>query len=382
MRRFCLSGVFLALCLVLGALWAFRFERASNLPAWGLADLRAAAPPIPGLEWVGGSEPTALRVKVDESNPRVAARLVIPGIPAVEWLHLRFRMSARGLIPGKEIWEDGRFMVEWHSPHAGGNLETDPLASIQSDEMRNLEQFVVGSKGIAIPTLRLEHLGRAGEFELSDLEITVVKQRPVWTIGRWFLAAAWVCWTLAFVRSWPGVSWLRSVAASTIWVVMGTQMVVPGPWKIQRPMISAFQLGGASAGQSGQDQMQMEPGSGNASLQLTSRALSALGELPTQGSLILRVKLAIRNARPLLHALLFFGPTLVIAFLVGRKPALILMTTLALAIESSQIAFGYGFDRIDVLDLLTDATGIALAMLVFGRIRGLWKPGQTSQGDG
>jgi hypothetical protein len=333
--------------------------------------LRNAAPPISGLEWVGGPGQTSLRVKVDEANPRVAARLVIPGIPAVEWLHLRFRLAARGLIPGKEVWQEGRFMVEWHPQDAGRILETDPVGSIQGDETRNLDHFVVGHRGGAVPTLRLEHLGCSGEFELSDLEITVVTERPLWTIGRWFIAAGWACWALACVRSWPGTSWWRAAAASLIWVLMGTQLIVPGPWKIQRPMISAFQLGGKSAGHSGSDQMRMDEGRGNAHPDLTSRALSALGELPTQGSFILRVKLAIRSARPLLHALLLFWPTLAIAFLVGRKPALFLMITLSLGIELAQIAFGYGFDRIDVLDLATDAVGIALAMLVFGKLQRL-----------
>lgn len=378
MRRIQLLGAFLVLCWVLGALWTFRFQRVPELPSWGLGDLRAGAPAIPGLEWIGDPERPSLRVKVDPSNPRVAARLAIPGMPAVEWLHLRFRMTACGLVPGNELWEDGRFMVEWHSPEAGRDLETDPVASIQADETRKPEHFVVGHKGGAVPTFRLEHLGRAGEFELSDLEITVVTERPLWTVGRWFLAAAWIGWTFAFVRSWPGISYWRATLAATIWVLLGTQLVVPGPWKIQRPMVSPFALGTESIGQPRQVPIPIKEGKGTANPEPSSRALSALGELPTQGSLILRVKLAIRSARPLLHALLFFGPTLVIALLVGRKPALFLMITLALAIELSQVAFGYGFDRIDVLDLITDASGIALAMLVFGSIQSLWKSRRTA----
>jgi glycopeptide antibiotics resistance protein len=37
---------------------------------------------------------------------------------------------------------------------------------------------------------------------------------------------------------------------------------------------------------------------------------------------------------------------------------------LSIAIESAQIAFGYGFDRVDVADLLHDALGIAAAMIL------------------
>ena len=74
------------------------------------------------------------------------------------------------------------------------------------------------------------------------------------------------------------------------------------------------------------------------------------------------MKLGIARARPLLHSLLLFAPALALALLAGRKPAVFLAIPLALAIELAQVAFGYGFDWIDVLDLACDAIGIALAM--------------------
>jgi glycopeptide antibiotics resistance protein len=97
---------------------------------------------------------------------------------------------------------------------------------------------------------------------------------------------------------------------------------------------------------------------------LASGSLPALGKIPVQGSLALRIKYFITQARPLLHVLLLFAPSLALAWLVGRRPALFIASTLALAIELAQVAFGYGFDGMDALDLACDASGIALAIWV------------------
>ena len=368
MRRVYLSGSFIALLVALCAFWAFRFERSPGFPTWHLADLRAVAPPIPGLEWTGSPDHPKLRVRVDAANPQVAARLCIPGVSAVEMLHLRFRMSARGLTPGAEKWDDGRFMIEWHPP-GGGSWENDPVCSLRLNDQSGPEEFVVRpQQSPAFPALRIEHLGRSGEFEIADLEITAIHERPLWRSFRWFLALGWLAWGIACVRSWPGVKWQRAICASAIWVLMGFQLVIPGPWKIQRAMYPEFQIGKEvpelrkrpptpGSLQTRQDTSEMKSG-----------PLPALGKIPYQGDFVLRVKLRISEARPLLHILMLLVPALVIAWLVGRKPALLLMVMLALAIELAQVAFGYGFGWDDVFDLATDAFGIGLAMWAYGKM--------------
>jgi hypothetical protein len=99
-------------------------------------------------------------------------------------------------------------------------------------------------------------------------------------------------------------------------------------------------------------------------LVITSGSVPALGKIPVQGGLALRIKYFLAQARPLLHVLLLFAPSLAIACLVGRRPAFFIGVTLALAIELAQVAFGYGFDWVDVVDLANDAIGIALAIWV------------------
>ena len=370
MRRSYFLGSFLVLLAALLTMWAFRFKRTAGIPTWRLTDLHTASPEMPGVEWAGSPERLVLRLRVDASNPRVAARIAISGAPVVEMLHLRFRIAARGLRPGYQPWEDGRFMVEWHSPDGGSVMETEPVASIRFDDQSGLESFVIYSlRGPAIPALRFEHLGLSGEFELTDLEISVIEERPLWKIGKWFLAMGWLVWGTLWIRSWPGISWCRASCASLIWLLMGIHFVIPGPWRIQRSIVPAFQLGKETAGVSSALSASATDAAGKSQLAIKPSAVSALGKTPVQGSFVLRVKVSIAKARPLLHALLLFGPSLVLAWLVGRRPALVIVVSCALAIELAQLAFGYGFDWVDVFDLACDAAGIALGFWGFGKIQ-------------
>ena len=369
MRRALLSGSCLALLAVLCALWAYRYERSPGFPIWRLADLRAVTPPMPGVEWTGAPDEPKLCLRVGPDQPLVAVRFAIPGMPPVGMLHLRFRMSARGLTPGGEKWEDGRFMVEWHAPDGGACWENDPVGSIRYDQCNDLDAFVIQAlRAPAVPALRLEHLGRSGEFELADLEITVVEERAVWKIGKWLLAIGWLAWGTACVRSWLGTGLWRALGASVIWLLMGIYFVIPGPWKIQRPIYPSFQLGEKRVGRSPPHQAPMASETPKNPLVIASGSVPALGKIPVQGSIALRLKYFLARARPLLHVLLLFAPSLAIACLVGRRPAFFIGVTLALAIELAQVAFGYGFDWVDVLDLASDAIGIALAMWVYRKV--------------
>jgi hypothetical protein len=363
MRRICLMVSFVALVAALCALWAFRFQRSPGLPAWDLSDLRDATPPIPGIEWNGPAERPSLRVKVGPADPRVAARVAIPGMPAVEMLQLRFRMKASGLTPGAQEWEDGRFMIAWHALDGNSAPANDPVASIRSDDEGGLQSFVITHPhGPAVPALRLEHLGLAGAFEIRDLEIVVVEERRIWKTGRWLLAAGWLAWLTACFRSWSGIPWRRALGASAVWLLMGIFFVFPGPWKIQRPIGVEFQFGHETSGSRTTEPNAMEPRAGNVPRVAASCRLPALGKMPPQGDWALRVKHHVSRARPLLHLLLLFAPTLAISWLAGRKPALWMAGMLAVVIELAQVAFGYGFDRVDVFDLTCDAVGIGLAI--------------------
>jgi hypothetical protein len=366
MRRTLLSGSFLALLVALGALWAFRFECVPEFPTWQLADLRTLAPPVPGVDWLGPPDNPLLRLRVDSANQRVAARLAIPNIPATSWLHLRFRLAANGLTPGSEKWEDGRLMIDWHPTTGIPDWENAPVSSLRFDDKSSWENIVVAPlHAPAVPALRLEHLGRAGEFVLSDLQITAVDERPAWQIGKWLLAFGWLAWGTACVRSWPGITWRRAIGAAAIWLFMLVNFVVPGPWKIQRAMIPDFQLHAQTSSKlPPQNQAPAAIAPAPCKVPIASGAIPALGKMPVQGGVALQLKQRISQARPILHALMLFAPSLAIAFFVGKKPALFLAVILALATELAQIAFGYDFNWLDGIDLLYDASGIVTALWV------------------
>lgn len=349
------------------AMWAFRFEVIPAARTWTLADLRSAAVPVEGAEWTGTVESPALRLWVSEAHPRVALRLALPEAPAVEMLQFRCRLRAQGLTQGSEKWQAGRIMIEWH-PMDGGDPELDPIGGIVDDNSSPDDPMVaVSAAGPAIPALRLEHLGRAGEFTLSDLEIIPLRERALWKTGRWLLVAGFLGWLYGLIRAGARISRPRALAAALVWLLMGVHFVVPGPWKLQRPLLVAeFQLGKA-------DRMK-NPAHAPPAV-ATGRALPRSGEVPPsgyllpQGSLALKVKLLVSQVRVLLHILLLLAPTLASAWLIGRRRTLVLAILCAAAIELAQMAFGFRFDWLDAIDLITDATGIAAGLWLANKIR-------------
>jgi hypothetical protein len=90
--------------------------------------------------------------------------------------------------------------------------------------------------------------------------------------------------------------------------------------------------------------------------------VAASGKVLPQQAFFLQVKLLFAKARIFLHVLLLFGPTFVSAWLVGRRPTLWLAILCPITIELAQIGFGYQFDWLDLLDLATDAIGIAAGL--------------------
>jgi hypothetical protein len=361
MRRVFLFGSFLFLVAALVVLWNHRFERVPGLPVWRLADLRAGMPEVSGTDWMGTADDPVLRLRVDAKTPRVALRLAVPGVPSVEMLHLRYRMVARGLVRGPEKWHTGRMVIEWHARDGSTAPEMDPVGGIDLDaDSGRVALVAIPDEGPAVPALRLEHLGLSGEWELSALEIAAAQERPLWRVGSWMLSMCWMAWLFACLRSWPVVPIWRALGASSLWLLMGIHFAVPGPWRIQRPLAGDFRLGEIVASPVLKQAPALERN--ESSPAIYSKETAAQGDILPRGSLALRVKALIVWARPLLHSLLLCAPVLASAWLVGRRPTLVVAVLLSLAIEGAQVVFGYGFDWIDIVDLLADAAGIVLGL--------------------
>ncbi len=367
MRRFTLPVTFFILVAGIYFLWQERFERSPGFPTIRLADHRATASLPPGAEWLGPENRPRLRLRVDPVHPGVVVtHLDFPWTQAVDYLHLRFQISATKLMPGKQVWDDGRCIIEWHSPAGGTAWENNYIASARYNHRREIDEWITRpDHPPAIPALRVENLGIGGDFELSGFEATVVRETWIWKIGRWIVMGAWLAWAVAWIGTRAG--FIRALLAATVWLVMGLYFVVPGPWKLQHSFGTHFDIG--------KEITSFHDPAANPLSHPTSnpQAVESVGKIPDQGDFTLRLKHYAAKARPLLHIILLLGPTLLFACLVGARPARTLAVILALAIEAAQCAFGYGFDWVDIVDLACDAAGIALALAAHCHLK-RWSP--------
>lgn len=371
MRRLILSGIFLLLLAAVYFLWQYRFVRSAEFTTSNLADLRATHQSPPGGEWVGSESQPGLRLRADPDRSGVATRLLLSITRPVDFLHLRFRATAHNLMPGRETWENGRCLIEWHSPDEGLKWENDSFHSAQHDQTNEVTEIVMRPENPpAIPVLRIENLGVSGDFELSLFEATVLRERSVWKTGRWFLLAGWLAWVIAWIGPGCKTRFVRSLVAAVIWILMGIYFVIPGPWNNVRSLVGPFQLGPETTTPHAPAPSLAGMEVASSSLDLSnSGAVVSVGKIPTKGDFSLRLKLYAQKARPLLHGLLLFAPTFVIACLVGGRPAASLAVILSLAIEAAQLAFGFGFDWADAFDLSSDAVGILLGLWACGRLK-------------
>jgi hypothetical protein len=369
MRRLTLFGTLGVLLAVLYFLWQYRFERAPNDPTIRLSELHKINSLPAGGEWIGNDVHPLLKLKVDREHSKVVARLDFPKKKAVDFLHLRFQVRARDLQPDKESWQDGRCLIEWQPASGGSEREIDPFCSVRFDQVPEMMEWVMRpNHPPAIPSLRFENLGTSGTLEISTLEATVLRERTIWKIGRWILMAAWIVWIIAWIGFKSETSLIRSLAAATILLIMGLYFVIPGPWKSYRSFGSPFQTGSQTTG------MNEIPESDlirtDAPLASDKPAdLGSVGKIPTKGDFTLRLKLYAVNARPLFHVGLLFVPALMIACLVGRTSAWSLAAIFSLAMEAAQFAFGYGFNWLDLSDLIADGVGIFLAMVIHQKLQ-------------
>jgi len=373
MRHFTLT---ISLLLLIGGvvgLWHFRFERAENSLEMRLLDLKRANPVLPaGAEWVECDGEDSLRLAVSASHPRVSLAVALPGVSVVEALHIRLRMTAKNLTVGKQVWDDGRVLLEWWSPDGIEKQEIDPLCSLRGDASSGDVSLVVRPiSGGSTPRLRIEHLGIQGEIEISKFEWSAVRERTAWKVGQWILGACWIVWIYAFLSGLTSPSRIRKALAAVIWVALGIHFVIPGPWKSLRPILIPFEIGAETSplkasGESVDLAKEVNEAADSVLPAVESDVgTAALGRIPQQGNWLIQIKHQLSKVRPLLHGLLLFGPTVLFAFLVGQQRALLLAAGFAVAIEAAQIAFGYGFDYNDVFDLFANGFGLVVGLMVY-----------------
>lgn len=386
MRRFCLPLTFLLLVGALLLLWRHRFERSPDHRVYTLADLRPTAELAPGSAWIDLPSGPGLRLVVDGQHQNIVARMTFPALGPVEFLHVRHTMASRKLLPGKEIWQDGRLFIEWHATANSPDQENDPIYSTRYDRVPESEELVMYPlRSPAVPVLRVEHLGISGEMEIHGVEVTILRESWFWKPGRWVLTAGWLIWLYALMR--PTVRSRRpgTAVVAVGWLFMGLYFVVPGPWKSLRPLGPPFVISGKSAPVALPVAPPVAPGVeavpaaappvAASPAQVAPAAtpapkaaskLQSLGKIPENGDFTLTLKRLAAKSKWVLHVALLFVPVFFTLCLVGRRQAIGLGVLFSLAVEAAQIGFGYGTDATDLIDLAADAGGIILALLAHG----------------
>lgn len=361
------------------ALWSVRYQRLPGSAPISLGDIRKSNPvPPAGVEWREGMNGPSLKLVVRPGEPRAGWKVELPEMAAIGAVRVRIRLVARNLTLGPQEWDDGRVLIEWRPQDGTRGEETDPVCSVRDSEDSGRQEMVVRTKsGEAIPVLWVEHLGKSGELELVELELVPVRQSGIWNRGCWVLASAWFVWLVVLILpAGKGMLW-KSIVSSAIWLGMAMVFAFPGPWKTLRPFVIPFDLGPENtiAGLSTPSKQAPLPATpdhpaGSHAPTATKAApkpapaSETLGRIPVSGGWIIRAKQDLALLRPLIHALLLAGPSLVFSCLLGRRMAVILAASLSLAIEAAQTGFGFGFDWVDVFDLLTDASGILLGLWI------------------
>jgi len=371
MRRLTLLVTFLILWGAVGVIWQHRYEKSPNSVIANMEYLKLHASFPPGVEWRGSGADARIRVRVDQAHSNVVTLIRLPRVDQPDFLHIRSRVSAVDLIPGKEVWDDGRCIIEW-SGGEGVNSARDAFSSVRFNHRGELANLVLKpSKTLRTPVLRLENLGASGDLELSEFEAMAVRETLVWKIGGWLVAGAWTWWVSAWIGSFSRLGARRRLLAAGIWVMLGSQCVIPGPWHFIRPLGPAFEIGESHQTQVLPSQVLPTESAAEGSHPSISppAPIQSAGKLPTRGGIAIQVKILAGQAKGSLHVLMILFPTLLTAILVGARPAAFLGALLSIAIEMAEIAFGYGFDRVDVLDLFFDFAGLGLALWIWQVLR-------------
>lgn len=371
MRRSILLLTFLALSAALFFLWQYRFDVAAGAQRITLDDLKASAILAPGVSWIETQAGSNLSLKISKEAPAPIGLLKFFNLPPQRWLHVKFQISATELVAGREIWNDGRCIMEWHTPGTTGPWENQQFASVRENQKPGMAEFVLRpERAPASAVLRIENIGDEGEMRILSFEAIPLEERMLWKIGRWVLMAGWIGWVVYFIQFQKLIS-IRPILAAVICLLMGLYFVVPGPWKLIRSFGQPFQfeLDSTDSGSKPHihgTSVSFDPPS---LLKPMTQAPESVGKVVEQVDLSLRVKLLLAGMRPVLHSLLLLVPTFLIACLVGKMPAIRLMLILAFSIEAAQVAFGYGFDRTDVLDLFSDLVGILIGVILHACIQ-------------
>lgn len=366
LRSVALIAALFLLCVGIALIWQHRFESVDDQPAVALDSLvpistRATELVHDGHD--GGSR--IIRMEATAPGTAQVALFDLAPQPPPEFLHVRIHALSKNLVPDEGSWQNGRTIIEWHDIDGVHNVVYQPIHSAQFDSMDEPHPFVLECpyQG-AVPRLRIENLGREGTYELRELVLQPVRERYLWRIASPLLVSCWLVWVVALCRQNKKPAWWRGFLSGMVFIAMGLTLAIPGPWKVFRPLGFEFNL---NQNENSKPDKAVDSIQATIKLAYPPLAPQPLGKMEVQGGILIQIKFYLSMIRPLLHGALFLGPAFVLAWLVGKKSSIMLMTLITFGIETSQLLFGYGFDPLDVMDILCDLAGISAGIWIYSR---------------
>lgn len=376
-RRLVLLVIWVCLLVSVPLLRSHRFEEDRVFAPLTLDALRFYNSDLPaGSSWTEVNGRTALRVEKIAGLGYQSFPLRIPNVTQVRACHVVVSLCANGLKVGQNSWDTGRVMMFWKDHASQHAQEFDMIAGVENDdELVSLSQVVRPASGLAEPDLRIEHLGNAGSFTVTRLEIQPVQERRSWFIFRWLVVLLWIGGiTLHLQWVWRGRTW-RNVAAASLWIFCASLVSFPGPWKSVRPCFIPFNIGPAA------DSITHAPSVSDSTVGVLPKQTfdaqqhpdspvktpnsshpNRIRKIPPQDTWMMAAKAALADYRWVIHVMMLTCPCVLWIMLVGRRAAFALGLSFAVSMELAQVSFGFGFDVKDVFDLISNTAGLLIAI--------------------
>lgn len=378
MRNFALIACLLSLFFALIHAWNHQFEPMPDVHVVRLNDLQMLHPHSTHIKRENNSLILSARGETRH------ATFDLPLGNTSSHLFVRISAQAKQLIPGDEVWQDGRTFIEWLTP-ANQRANVSPIHSAQGDSGLTACFAIKIPPGDLRPVLRIENLGKQGDYILKEIELTPARLTGSWKLGSPLIMAAFVFLIASLLAANQIPSLPRRLFAASITCIIGYFFIIPGPWPQTKGLGQALVW----------NYQQVKPMTTVSSIKfhppIAPQAIieSELGDqkivshkpnytkLPESDNLALQAKKILAKVRSLLHFALLFAPVWIVSYAVGSKRGFLLGIAMALGIEMAQWLFGYGFQADDVKDLLADLCGISMAVYCHTRLSGKihsWMP--------
>ncbi|HBE23749.1 MAG TPA: hypothetical protein DDW21_10060 [Verrucomicrobiales bacterium] len=137
--------------------------------------------------------------------------------------------QAKQLIAGNEIWQDGRTFIEWLTPE-NQRATASPIHSAQGDTSLTSCFAIKVPLGDLRPVLRIENLGKQGDYILKEIELTPAQQTRSWKLGSPLIMAAFAFLIASLLAANQIPALPRRLFAASITCIVGYFFIIPGPW--------------------------------------------------------------------------------------------------------------------------------------------------------